>query len=310
MHRLTRHRPRPLRPGDEIFLFAPCGAVREPWRSDGIRFLENAGYHVRCGESLYLPPSPFAAGTAAARLADWRRGLATGATALLPARGGYGGVQLLDDAPFAETAAAAPLWVGGSDCTFLQTAMLQRAGLATWYGAAPCGQLADIGEGVARKAFLDAIAGHEGTTIALPGTQILRDGRAEGELRGGCLSIIASLAGTPDQLDARDAIVILEDTGEHPFRIERMLRQLIRSGSLAGARGLLFNTFPGCTDRSGSPALVAGVIRNVVDELGLPAWIDCPLGHGPDIRPVPLGTVVRMGEDRLELLESPWRSPR
>lgn len=304
--RQSRTRPRALRPGGSVFLFAPCGAVREPYRTVGISLLQNAGYAVTTGASLDASPSPFAAGPAALRLADWQRGLAVGAAALLPARGGYGGIHLLDKAPWDATAAAAPLWVGGSDCTFLQTALLQRVGLGTFYGAAPCGQLAEPAEAKARAAFLAALDGSLGPRVELPGATPLGDGSPVGELRGGCLSILAALAGTADQLDGRDAILILEDTGEHPFRIERLLRQLQRCGSLAGARGLLFNTMPGCTDRSGDPALVRKVIADFVAELGLPAWIDCPLGHGTDIRPLPLGTLARMEHGAVELLESPW----
>jgi muramoyltetrapeptide carboxypeptidase len=295
-----------LRQGDLAYLFAPCGAVREPYRSAGIALLAAAGYAVATGASLDAAPSPFAAGPAALRVADWQRGLDLGAAALLPARGGYGGIHLLDAAPWETTAAVAPLWIGGSDCTFLQTALLQRIGLGSFYGAAPCGQLAEPGEASSRAAFLAALDGSLGSSITLPGATVLRDGQPSGELRGGCLSILAALAGTSDQLDARGAILILEDTGEHPFRIERLLRQLLRCGSLDGARGLLFNTMPGCVDRSGDPALVRSVIADFVAEVDLPAWIDCPIGHGSGVLPLPLGTPVQMRDGTIELLESPW----
>ncbi len=304
--RQLRRQPRALHQGDLAFLFAPCGAVREPFRSAGIALLAGAGYVVATGDSLESAPTPFAAGPAALRLADWQRGLDLGAAALLPARGGYGGIHLLDSAPWDATAAAAPLWIGGSDCTFLQTALLQRVGLGSFYGAAPCGQLAEPNEATSRAAFLAALDGTLGPSIELPGATILGDGHPTGELRGGCLSILAALAGTADQLDGRDAILILEDTGEHPFRIERMLRQLQRCGSLNGARGLLFNTMPGCVDRSGDLALVRAVLADFVAEVNLPAWMNCPIGHGSDIRPLPLGTRVRMHDGTIELLESPW----
>lgn len=304
--RQARFRPR-LRPEDRrAWLFAPCGAVREPWRSRGIALLESAGREVHTGRSMDAPPSPFAAGPPELRLADWQAGLEAGMPVLLPARGGYGGIHLAGQMPLAAMTQQQPLWVGSSDCTFLQTPLLAQAGLVTFYGPAPCGQLAEPEEHVARAAFSDLLAGNWPASTPLSGAEVLVEGFAEGELRGGCLSILAACAGTPLALDARDAIVILEDTGEHPYRIERLLLQLEQSGGLQGARGLLFGTFPGCVDRSGNPDLTREVVSGFARRLGLPAWFACPLGHGRDAIPVPLGTWTRMQDTVLHWQESPF----
>lgn len=289
-------------------MFAPAGAVREPFRSQGIALLTGAGYHVVCGTSLEAAPEPFAAGTSALRLSDWQHALDSGHAALLPARGGYGTIHLLPHAPLGATATAAPLWIGASDLTVLQTALLQQHGLVTFYGPMPCGQLSNTADTAGREAYLAALSGAHPHVQAFAHADWLVPGYPEGELRGGCLSVLAALCGTPWQLDARDALVLIEDIGEHPFRIERMLRQLHLAGALNGAAGLLFGRFPDCVDRSGDPTLTRRVIESFCREIGVPSVFGLDIGHGFGALPVPLGTLARFRDNRLELLESPYHT--
>lgn len=304
MKRLGRVKPRGVDAGERLFLFAPCGAVREPYRRAGVQWLESAGYVVETGDSLLAAPAPFAAGSATQRLADWRGAVAQGFRAILPARGGYGGVHLLEELPGAPTADGRHLWIGSSDTTFLQTALLQAHGLVSFYGPMPCGQLAE-GDEAGRVSYLEALAGRTPDRLSFPGARVLVSGAATGELRGGCLSVLAALCGTPWQPDGEDALLILEDVGEHPFRIERMLEQLRLSGVFEGARGLLFNTFPGCVDRSGDTELVETVVSAFARRLGLPAWYGLDIGHGTGARTIPLGIPAHVDGETVELLESP-----
>lgn len=302
MKRYGRLRPRALAPGAAVYLFAPAGAVKEPYKGRGKALLVEAGYEVICGQSLDEAPAPFAAGSAEKRLADWQAALSLHPGALLPARGGYGAVHLLPRAPLAETAAQAPLWVGSSDCTFLQTALLQQHGLVSFYGPMPCGQLSEPDE-PGRSAFCAALAGRLPESLTFATAERLTEGVASGELRGGCLSILAALCGTPWQLDGQDSLLILEDIGEHPFRVERMLRQLQLAGCFDGCRALLFGMFPGCADRSGDNSLIVGVLKNFARELRLPALFGVPAGHGRGAIPLPLGTPAKIEDKSLLFLE-------
>lgn len=300
--RYGRIRPRALKPGAAVYLFAPSGAVKEPYKGRGKALLVEAGYEVICGQSLDEAPAPFAAGPAAKRLADWHACLSLHTGALLPARGGYGAIHLLPYAPLAETAAQAPLWIGSSDCTYLQTALLQQHGLVTFYGPMPCGQLSEADE-PGRPAYCAALAGQLPHCLTFDTAQRLTDGTASGELRGGCLSILASLCGTPWQLDGHDALLILEDIGEHPFRVERMLRQLHLAGCFAGCRGILFGMFPGCSDNAGNSSLIVTILKNFVQELNLPALFGVPTGHGRGAIPLPLGIPAKLENSSLFFLE-------
>ena len=299
--RYGRIRPATQRPDDAMWLFAPSGAVREPWLGRGITLLQRTGRPLRLGASLQAAPTPFAAGPPQLRLQDWLDGLAAQATALLPARGGYGAVHLLEQAPLQQTAEQAPLWIGSSDCTFLQTALLQEAGLINVYGPMPCGQIAD-GDEDAAGALLELLTG-DGCPERLPASEQMVGGNAEGELRGGCLSILAALCGTRWQLDGRDAILLIEDVGESPYRIERMLETLRLAGVFEGCHGIVFGTFPGCVDRSGDPALIRRTLRDWSKQLGIPALFGVPFGHGAGAQPVPLGLPGRIEHDTLVLLD-------
>lgn len=304
MRRQGTIKSKPLTPGSPVYLFAPAGAVKEPFKGRGKSLLVEAGYEVICGQSLDESASPFAAGSAEVRLHDWHAALSLGIGALLPARGGYGAVHLLPKAPLAETAAAAPLWIGSSDCTFLQVPLLQEHGLIHFYGPMPCGQLTDETD-PGRGRFAQLLAGQYPSELTDDGIQDLNGVTAEGELRGGCLSILAALCGTPWQIDGQDALLVIEDIGEHPYRVERMLHQLRAAGCLNGCRGLLFGTFPGCTDRSGDTTLIVKTLRQFARDAELPAWFGLPAGHGFGAVPIPLGVPARIAGNTLIFLENP-----
>lgn len=304
MRRYGKIRPRALSPGAAVYLFAPAGAVKEPFKGRGKSLLVEAGFEVICGQSLDETPAPFAAGSPQTRLHDWQAALSLQVGGLLPARGGFGAMQLLGKAPLAETAANSPIWIGSSDCTFLQVPLLQEHGLVHFYGPMPCGQLSDDTE-PGRTPYLDTLAGKSPSEWNFAGAQELTDCRAQGELRGGCLSILAALCGTPWQIDGRDSLLILEDIAEHPYRIERMLRQLALAGVFESCRGVILGTFPGCVDGSGDTKLIVRVLEDFFRSLRLAALFGVPVGHGRGALPLPLGVQAILDGNRLQLLESP-----
>jgi muramoyltetrapeptide carboxypeptidase len=133
-------------------------------------------------------------------------------------------------------------------------------------------------------------------------------GRAEGILTGGNLSTIASLLGTPFEIEVRDRILFLEDVNEEPFRIDRMLAQLRLAGKLGECRGVLLGAFTRCTARPGNPSLdLDEVIEEYLGSLPVPVLAGFPAGHLPDQATLPFGSRVRLDADagKLELLELP-----
>jgi muramoyltetrapeptide carboxypeptidase len=137
---------------------------------------------------------------------------------------------------------------------------------------------------------------------------VFAGGQAEGVLVGGNLSVVCATMGTPYEIDTRDAILFLEEVGERPFRIDRMLNQLRLAGKLRQARGILLGAFPGCEggDPEGDLPLEQ-VFADYFEPLRVPVLSGFPAGHVADHAVLPLGVRVRLDATarRLSILEPP-----
>jgi muramoyltetrapeptide carboxypeptidase len=139
-------------------------------------------------------------------------------------------------------------------------------------------------------------------------SDVLAGGTGEGPLVGGCLSLLASLAGTADAVDAREVVLFWEDVGEETYRLDRMLTQLERSGTLDGLQAMVIGSIsPGARGGSESPEAVAGWLEDRFRGAPFPVVRGFPAGHLDRPRTIPLGARVRLdvheGAGRLEFLE-------
>ncbi|MEE8558274.1 MAG: LD-carboxypeptidase [Myxococcota bacterium] len=270
--------PRPAPPGAVIGVCAPAGPVHEPELHEGLAWLEEAGYRVRCGEHLRTRRG-YLAGTDEERLSDLLALVrAPEVDAILLARGGYGVGRLLRRLDAEEFRAARKVVIGYSDATLLQTFLLQCAGLASIHG--PMFDRSDTTE-AARERLLALLRGEtEGTPLK---GQPLKPGCARGRLVGGNLSVVLASLGTPWEIDTRGAILFFEERGEALYRIDRMLVQLRDAGKLADVAGVAFGKLVGCeTERYPEP-VAAEVVREVVlPEVSGPVLVDLPFGHVAD----------------------------
>ena len=137
------------------------------------------------------------------------------------------------------------------------------------------------------------------------GAESLHSGRAEGVLRGGCLSMLAALAGTRFATSFRGAIAVLEDICVKPYQIERMLTQLSLAGLLDGVRGIVFGQMPGCTQHPDQGYTTAELLARLSEPFGVPTVFGFATGHtdGDPCRTVPFEVRARMDADGLTLLE-------
>jgi muramoyltetrapeptide carboxypeptidase len=278
-----------LRPGSRIAVVAPGGAVSPERLRLGIARLADWGWQPVLAPHLFSRRR-YLAGGRDERAADLAWALtAPDIDAVWFARGGYGTAQLLATIPWAEVRPR--LVVGFSDATALLWAMARR-GLPSIHGPV----LTTLGDGVAavdddsRAAVFRLLAHGEATGLA--GRQVCGpSGPARGRLVGGNLTVLASLAGTCEQLRAANAILFLEDTGEKPYRIERSLCQLIDSGGLEGVRGIALGDF--LETGSNGQALLDAWIEHL-EPFGVPVVEQIPLGHGPRNIAVTYGAEVEL----------------
>ena len=133
------------------------------------------------------------------------------------------------------------------------------------------------------------------------------NGKAKGILVGGNLSLLAAMAGTPWSLDATDKLVFLEDVGESPYRIDRMLTQLRQSANLDRAKGIILGEFVDCeADPEDNSLSLRETLEDRLKELGLPTISGLPFGHGEANCALPVGIMAELDADigRLTFLES------
>ena len=280
--------------GARVAVIAPAARFSTDRLLAGVEFLRGLGLEPVLAPQLFATDR-YHAGTSAQRLAD----LVWAATdphidAIWLARGGFGCAHLLNDLPW-EILNPRPL-IGFSDATALLVALWQAGWTTTDNGhlvhgpvvqtLAPTvaqGRVAPVlVDNETRAAIRDLVAG---SPVALPGRHLCGPPRQppSGPVVGGNLTVLASLCGTPWQLQAKGCIVVLEDVGEAPYRLDRCLTQLLQAGSLTGAVGIALGQLidAGASDADGIEYGALEVLRDCLSPLGIPVICDLPVGHGP-----------------------------
>ncbi|MDP2316086.1 MAG: LD-carboxypeptidase [Pseudomonadota bacterium] len=236
----------------------------------------------------------YLAGTDAVRLADLERALRGGWDAVWAARGGYGLSRLLGGLPWAELGGAP--FIGFSDASGLLN-VLAASGRPAVHGPV-LNSLADLCDPPSRDHLRALLAGDR--LPPLHG-RVLRSGRAEGPLVGGNLCVLASLCGTPWQLRARACILLLEEVNEAPYKIDRMLTQLIDAGCLDGVAGVVFGSLLNADAPEGADWSMDDVLVDLLAPLGVPVLAGLPVGHGPANRAFRVGASACIVGDHLEI---------
>lgn len=280
-------RPPKLRASARVALVSPAGPLRG--ESDVTRAEENAralGFtpvvapHAR-NQSGYL------AGSDDERVADLNAAIADRSIdAIWCIRGGYGAMRLLPRINFPALAAHPKPLIGFSDITAIHCAVQRACSLITYHGPTARTTLDPM-----TRASLEAALDHRESCGEAPSARTLREGRATGRIIGGNLALIASLVGTPWAAQLDGAILLLEDVNEPVYRVDRMMRQLLLSGSLTGCRGILFGHCTNCEEEAdgGGSRPLDEVLTEIADELDVPCLAGIPLGHIDSQWTIPLG---------------------
>jgi muramoyltetrapeptide carboxypeptidase len=287
-----------LRPGARIAVVSPS-AVYEPARLEaGIATIAGWGYEPVRGPHLGRTHR-YLAGTNQERAEDLRWALESDdVDAVWFARGGYGTIHCLDAIDWDATRDR-PV-IGFSDATALFSAMRgEERGIAV-HGPV-LHSLADHADEASRARIRALLAGDPvprlaGRTLVGP-----EQFRVSGPLVGGNLCVLASLCGTPWALEAAGAIVLLEEIAEPPYKVDRLLTQLVASGALEGVHGFALGTFLGADAPKGADWSVADVVAEVLGPLGVPIVHGMPIGHGPENHAVLLHRSVTLTPDGLDV---------
>jgi muramoyltetrapeptide carboxypeptidase len=290
--RIPLRKPKRLARGALVGVAALSGTVRQEDLEAGVTALESLGYRVRLASNvLSREPLLGLAGNDDERLAGYLALVEDPEVdAILFSRGGYGVTRVLGRLPQGLLRETAKLHCGFSDVTALSAFLRERCGLVSIHGPMVAADLASSLDPLTADWFPSLLEGRAPLRLEVPSADVLVPGRAEGPLVGGCLSLLAALAGTPWEFDYDGALLFIEEVGEEAYRIDRMLGTLFSAGRLDRLAGIMTGsmtrvTFGGVED----PERVRMLLLDRLSPLGVPVAAGLPFGHVAPNVPLPVG---------------------
>lgn len=298
-------KPRALKPGDTVALVAPSSYIFNLWSIDtAAARLESLGLKTRVSKNARARHG-YMAGTVKERVADLHEAFADPSiAAVFCLEGGYGTERLLDSLDYALIRRNPKILLGYSDITGLHLAIGRRAGIVTFHGPVAMSSLPawtleyfkkaifstdPIGE-LTNPPETDALSPMFPRHTVVPGT-------ARGGIAGGNLTLISTTMGTPYEIDAKGKILFLEDTGEAPYRVDRMLTQMKLGGKFAECAGVVWGTCSECTTDKSSFAInlsISDLVDEILGDIGKPVLAGLVFGHTKEKVTLPMGVVAEM----------------
>jgi muramoyltetrapeptide carboxypeptidase len=294
-----------------IYIFSPSSAVRDKAAfRRGVKRLQSLGHQVEVDSAALTSHMRFA-GDDDIRLASITRAALSGADVAMISRGGYGLTRLLPQLPYKAVARAIDggmQFVGLSDFTAFNLAIWAQTDRITWQGPALGEDFGteDVPDDIMQDCFEDlCLEQGEGTGWQLPKSEMERDVRVKNApLWGGNLTVLTSLLGTPYFPQVKGGVLFIEDVGEHPYRVERMLTQLLLAGVLAQQKAVLFGQFTNykLVPNHDKGFRLSTVIEWLRSQIKAPVLTGLPFGHVRTKVLLPVGAkidLVTEGRDAL-----------
>lgn len=286
---------RALETGSRVALVAPASPfVREAFDA-GCRELERLGLRAVFDDTVFTP-GPIVAGPPAVRADAFRRmWMRDDVDAVMAVRGGYGSMELLPLLTPAVFRQKPIPFIGYSDTTALHIWLNGHVGITSVHGAMIDGRLALGDSAYDVRTFIASLGDQPIGELCPDGLEVLRAGEASGPLVGGTLTQLCASLGTPyDFRPPAGAVVFIEEVGERPYRLRRMLAQLRQSGRLAGVAALVFGQLPRCDETDGR-VTARDVIAAFAAECPVPVLFGFPSGHTTTpLLSLPLGGRARV----------------
>jgi len=286
-------KPNALKPGDTVAVVASAAAIERAHLERGVNALGLMGYRVKVSERV-LARSGILAGDDRERANELQEYFADPAVkAIFSARGGYGCGRLLPILDFKAMATTPKIFVGFSDATFLLNALVDFAGMVSFHGPMVA---MDFARGLTPRALehLQGLLSGKLDGFELEAREAMHPGTAQGEVIGGCRSVVVAMIGTPFEPRFDGRILFLEDTGEKAYRIDRMLVQLRQSGALGRVAGIVFGAIRAIDGNDQETQLIARFAAEQTAGLGCPVLYGVEAGHGTENFTIPFGVVARI----------------
>ncbi|MBF0573601.1 MAG: LD-carboxypeptidase [Desulfamplus sp.] len=305
--------PQPIKTGDTLGVCAPSGSFDNDRFNIGINRLKSMGFNIYIPSDIY-EKKRYLAGEDKLR-ADVINSLfeMSDIKAIICARGGFGAMRILNYIDYDLIAKNPKLFVGFSDITALLVTISERAMMKVVHGPVVT-SLADTNEATLQSLYeqltssydLDAaFSGHNSETrelslsaccnwLSLNAEKTLRKGVASGKLTGGNLTTLCHLIGTKFQPNFDGSILFLEDLGEPPYKIDRMLTQMNLAGMLSEVKGVIVGSFEGY----GHQEFLDEIILEIFDNPNIPIVVGVDAGHGKTNISMRFATMVQINGDK------------
>jgi muramoyltetrapeptide carboxypeptidase len=300
-------KPPALKKGDVIGIVSPASSPDDFTRIEqGVKYLESLGYRVKLGKHIFKRYG-YLSSTDDERADDLNEMFADEKVkAIICVRGGYGTPRLLDKVDYNLIKKKPKIFVGYSDITALQLAIFKKTGLVTFSGPMLAVDIYSNFDSFAEDFFWRILTSREKKIeIKNPnGVELntLKSGKATGTLLGGNLSLIASIMGTKYQPNFNGSVLVIEDIGEEPYRIDRYLSQLKNSGVLYKINACILGQFTDCAPKEPEKSLTLEQIFNdYLGNLKIPVISNLSYGHIPQKLTLPLGARVRVDAKRQKI---------
>lgn len=288
--------PKPLKAEDKVGLIAPAGVVDEEKITMAIDSIKKLGLSPIIGHNCKKKHGYFA-GTDDERAEDINSMFADKTIkGIFALRGGYGSQRLMEKIDFKNIALNPKVFAGYSDITALHIAINQRCNLITFHSPMAATELCNPIDSFTREAFMQNIL-NENTVYAIKNPEkipisTLVHGSCSGRLTGGNLTLVASSLATPYEIETSGKILFLEDVGESPYKIDRMLIQLKNAGKLKNVAGIILGYFTNCEDNEKGSVKLLEVFEDILVPLGKPCIYNVACGHKLPTLTLPMGAIM------------------
>ncbi|MBD3223934.1 MAG: LD-carboxypeptidase [Caldithrix sp.] len=301
-------KPPALQKGDTIGLVTPASPLFEAQRTiiKATEKMHELGYKVKLGKNI-LKKRGYLAGSIEDRIEDIHSMfLDDTVKAIMTIRGGYGSGQLLPYLDYNLIARQPKIFMGYSDITSLLIGMHQKTGLVTFHGPVAISTFTDytrtyVHKILQQKSAVGLIedAPYEDNLQTSNRVWTYRSGTNKGKLMGGNLTLMQMTLGTPFEFDSDNAILFIEEVGEEPYDLDRMLNHLKQAGKFDRCQGVFFDKLDSVEPSSYRPAFnsslsVEEIIHDIFKDFDFPVCVGLSIGHLKDKPPLPLGIQVRL----------------
>ncbi|MDQ6893701.1 MAG: LD-carboxypeptidase [Acidobacteriota bacterium] len=314
---LSLIKPRALKEGDTVALVSPSSYIFDLWKIDvAVARLAALGLKTKLGRNAKARHG-YMAGTARERVEDLHEAFADTAVAgVFCLAGGYGSERLLDSLDYGLIRRNPKVLIGYSDITGLHLAIGRKAGIVTFHGPVAMSALPPWTLEYFKKALFSSEPIGELLNPPEPDPlapvfprHTVAPGRARGPIVGGNLTLISTTMGTPYEIETKGRILFLEDTGEAPYRVDRMLVQLKLAGKLSEAAGIVWGTCTDCVPSNSSFEInlsMSDLVEEILGDLGKPVLAGLVFGHTKEKVTLPMGVECELdaGGKRVTVTEA------